>query len=192
MTAQLGTHYYRKKLSCTNGAQPVNPQLGKQPPPCIITERVFYQPSIACFPCAQAITEYGVLERFDFALWMDADNQLVAPACEDLLGTLVALRHGWRYSAGVLCGRTLSFQPLRALSCDRCHSYTGASKHAAVPLSNSPCMSRTMYWHSYYAPECCNQCHMTQLATLCCGCPYSQTPLYFQFCIALAGCAATQ
>jgi hypothetical protein len=31
---------------------------------------------------------------------MDADNHLIADCCEDLLGTLVALRHGWSYSAG--------------------------------------------------------------------------------------------
>ena len=44
----------------------------------------------------------GLLEGFDYALWMDADNHLVADCCEDLLGTLVALRHGWSYSAGAV------------------------------------------------------------------------------------------
>lgn len=38
--------------------------------------------------------------RFDFALWMDSDNHLAADSCEDLLGTLIALRHGWSYTAG--------------------------------------------------------------------------------------------
>ena len=42
----------------------------------------------------------GLLDEFDYALWMDADNHLIADCCEDLLGTLVALRHGWSYSSG--------------------------------------------------------------------------------------------
>ena len=42
----------------------------------------------------------SLLDGFDYALWMDADNHLVADCCEDLLGTLVALRHGWSYSSG--------------------------------------------------------------------------------------------
>ncbi len=42
----------------------------------------------------------SLIDGFDYALWMDADNHLVADCCEDLLGTLVALRHGWSYSSG--------------------------------------------------------------------------------------------
>lgn len=41
-----------------------------------------------------------MLERFDFALWMDSDNVLIEDTCEDMLGNLVALRHGWSFSAG--------------------------------------------------------------------------------------------
>ena len=48
----------------------------------------------------QAVREHDVLANFDYALWMDSDNHLVADCCEDLLGTLVALRHGWSYTAG--------------------------------------------------------------------------------------------
>jgi len=43
----------------------------------------------------------SLIDGFDYALWMDADNHLVADCCEDLLGTLVALRHGWSYSSGM-------------------------------------------------------------------------------------------
>ncbi len=48
----------------------------------------------------QAAREQDLRARFDYALWMDSDNHLVADCCEDLLGTLVALRHGWAYTAG--------------------------------------------------------------------------------------------
>lgn len=47
----------------------------------------------------EAIREHRLQERFDFVLWMDSDNHLVADVCEDLLGTLVALRHGGDYTA---------------------------------------------------------------------------------------------
>ena len=48
----------------------------------------------------QALRQHAVAESFDFALWMDSDNILVRDTCEDLLGNLVALRHGWHPSAG--------------------------------------------------------------------------------------------
>ena len=48
----------------------------------------------------QAAQEHDLPARFDYALWMDSDNHLVADCCEDVLGTLVALRHGWAYTAG--------------------------------------------------------------------------------------------
>ena len=40
------------------------------------------------------------MDRFDFALWMDSDNVLIEDTCEDMLGNLVGLRHGWVYTAG--------------------------------------------------------------------------------------------
>jgi len=54
---------------------------------------------------SQAAREQDLRARFDYALWMDSDNHLVADCCEDLLGTLVALRHGWAYTAGTGSGR---------------------------------------------------------------------------------------
>ena len=38
--------------------------------------------------------------KFDFALWMDSDNIIAEDTCEDMLGNLVALRHGWSYNGG--------------------------------------------------------------------------------------------
>ncbi len=48
----------------------------------------------------QAVHQHELQARFDYALWMDSDNHLVEDCCEDLLGMLVALRHGWSYTAG--------------------------------------------------------------------------------------------
>jgi hypothetical protein len=46
---------------------------------------------------ADAIDERNLADKYTYMFWQDADNMLNAHQCEDMMGTLVAARHGHVY-----------------------------------------------------------------------------------------------
>ena len=90
------------------------------------------------------MAEYDVAARFDFALWMDSDAHLVEDTCVDMLGNLVALRHGWSYTAGTAFLSNVTYPQFRLLNmfCTKLHLTCADPSQLGVGMNMTRASSR--------------------------------------------------